>query len=171
MEYVNKGKSAVSNVEATVSGDVESYQATQRLGNIEAGKSGTIAFAVTPTLEGENHVYVTINYEDANGDIKERVFETVVNAYQMSYDPVEPVEPMPEEPTGPNWKIIIPIIVLALIIGLIVFRKLHKKSKAKKQTKLWEEWEDEDDAPKDDTPKTENKSEENDSQDENKEVK
>ena len=54
IDYVNKGKSTINNVEATISGDIDTPTAYQRVGTIDGGKNGTIAFAVTPQLEGEN---------------------------------------------------------------------------------------------------------------------
>lgn len=68
IDYVNKGKSAINNVEATISGDIDSPTPYQRVGTIDGGKNGTIAFAVTPQLEGENQVKIVITYEDSNGN-------------------------------------------------------------------------------------------------------
>lgn len=49
MAYVNKGKDDISNVEAIVEGDgVDTPARTQYLGNITAGTSGTIGFALSP---------------------------------------------------------------------------------------------------------------------------
>ena len=78
IDYVNKGKSAINNVEATISGDIDTPTASQRVGTIDGGKNGTIAFAVTPQLEGENQVKIVITYEDSNANTKERVFEATV---------------------------------------------------------------------------------------------
>ena len=88
IDYVNKGKSAINNVEATISGDIDSPTPYQRVGTIDGGKNGTIAFAVTPQLEGENQVKIVITYEDSNGNTKERVFEATVEA--MAYEPADP---------------------------------------------------------------------------------
>ena len=88
IDYVNKGKSAINNVEATISGDIDSPTPYQRVGTIDGGKNGTIAFAVTPQLEGENQVKIVITYEDSNGNTKERVFEATVEA--MAYEPTDP---------------------------------------------------------------------------------
>ena len=49
LNYVNRGKVEVSNVEATVEGDgVDAAARTQFVGNIAAGSSGNIGFALTP---------------------------------------------------------------------------------------------------------------------------
>ena len=114
IDYVNKGKSAINNVEATISGDIDTPTAYQRVGTIDGGKNGTIAFAVTPQLEGENQVKIVITYEDSNGNTKERVFEATVEA--MAYEPADPgmddpgmIDPEPAH-TFP-WKYVIIAVV------------------------------------------------------------
>ena len=53
MNYVNKSKSEISNVEAEIEGNIESVTPFQNIGNLEPGKSGTIVFAVTALEPGE----------------------------------------------------------------------------------------------------------------------
>ncbi|MFQ6976357.1 MAG: hypothetical protein ACLRSD_04735 [Oscillibacter sp.] len=84
IDYVNKGKSAINNVEATISGDIDSPTPYQRVGTIDGGKNGTIAFAVTPQLEGENQVKIVITYEDSNGNTKERASRRRSKPWPMS---------------------------------------------------------------------------------------
>ena len=146
IDYVNKGKSAISNVEATISGDIDSPTPYQRVGTIDGGKNGTIAFAVTPQLEGENQVKIVITYEDSNGNTKERVFEATVEA--MAYEPTDPgmddpgmIDPEPAH-TFP-WKYVIIAVVAALIVLLIVLRIRKKKAKQKAEQALWDKWDEE----------------------------
>ena len=146
IDYVNKGKSAISNVEATISGDIDSPTPYQRVGTIDGGKNGTIAFAVTPQLEGENQVKIVITYEDSNGNNKERVFEASVEA--MAYEPSDPgmddpgmIDPEPAN-TFP-WKYVIIAGVAALIVLLIVLRIRKKKAKQKAEQALWDKWDEE----------------------------
>ena len=146
IDYVNKGKSAISNVEATISGDIDSPTPYQRVGTIDGGKNGTIAFAVTPQLEGENQVKIVITYEDSNGNTKERVFEATVEA--MAYEPSDPgmddpgmIDPEPQS-TFP-WKYVIIAAVAALIVLLIVLRIRKKKAKQKAEQALWDKWDEE----------------------------
>ena len=146
IDYVNKGKSAISNVEATISGDIDSPTPYQRVGTIDGGKNGTIAFAVTPQLEGENQVKIVITYEDSNGNTKERVFEASVEA--MAYEPSDPgmddpgmIDPEPAN-TFP-WKYVIIAAVAALIVLLIVLRIRKKKAKQKAEQALWDKWDEE----------------------------
>ena len=146
IDYVNKGKSAINNVEATISGDIDSPTPYQRVGTIDGGKNGTIAFAVTPQLEGENQVKIVITYEDSNGNTKERVFEATVEA--MAYEPADPgmddpgmIDPEPAS-TFP-WKYVIIAVVAALIVLLIVLRARKKKAKQKAEQALWDKWDEE----------------------------
>ena len=145
IDYVNKGKSAINNVEATISGDIDSPTPYQRVGTIDGGKNGTIAFAVTPQLEGENQVKIVITYEDSNGNTKERVFEATVEA--MAYEPIDPVDP--DEPIDPEptstfpWKYVIIALVVIAIIALIVLRARKKKAKQKAEQALWDKWDEE----------------------------
>ena len=146
IDYVNKGKSAISNVEATISGDIDSPTPYQRVGTIDGGKNGTIAFAVTSQLEGENQVKIVITYEDSNGNTKERVFEATVEA--MAYEPADPgmddpgmIDPEPQS-TFP-WKYVIIAAVAALIVLLIVLRIRKKKAKQKAEQALWDKWDEE----------------------------
>ena len=146
IDYVNKGKSAINNVEATISGDIDTPTAYQRVGTIDGGKNGTIAFAVTPQLEGENQVKIVITYEDSNGNTKERVFEVTVEA--MAYEPTDPgmddpgmIDPEPAS-TFP-WKYVIIAVVATLIVLLIVLRIRKKKAKQKAEQALWDKWDEE----------------------------
>ena len=146
IDYVNKGKSAINNVEATISGDIDSPTPYQRVGTIDGGKNGTIAFAVTPQLEGENQVKIVITYEDSNGNTKERVFEATVEA--MAYEPTDPgmddpgmIDPEPAH-TFP-WKYVIIALVVIAIIALIVLRARKKKAKQKAEQALWDKWDEE----------------------------
>ena len=146
LDYVNKSKSAINNVEAPISGDIDSPTPYQRVGTIDGGKNGTIAFAVTPQLEGENQVKIVITYEDSNGNTKERVFEATVEA--MAYEPTDPgtddpgmIDPEPAN-TFP-WKYVIIAVVAALIVLLIVLRARKKKAKQKAEQALWDKWDEE----------------------------
>ena len=146
IDYVNKGKSAINNVEATISGDIDTPTAYQRVGTIDGGKNGTIAFAVTPQLEGENQVKIVITYEDSNGNTKERVFEATVEA--MAYEPADPgmddpgmIDPEPAH-TFP-WKYVIIALVVIAVIALIVLRARKKKAKQKAEQALWDKWDEE----------------------------
>lgn len=68
MDYVNKGKGDVSNVEASIEGDgITATQATQYIGNVASGASGSIGFAFTAAAAGEYDAKLKVMYEDADG--------------------------------------------------------------------------------------------------------
>ena len=148
MNYVNKGKSAVSNVEARVEGNIETYTPVQNIGNIEAGSSGTMAFAVTAYEPGETHFTIKVVYEDANGAEKVREFPLSINVEEMPvYDPGfdEPIIPEEPEKTIP-WGIIGGAAGVIAVIAAVIFRKKKKAAKAKKEAQMWETWDDEEEA-------------------------
>ncbi|MBR6585684.1 MAG: hypothetical protein IKK69_08350 [Firmicutes bacterium] len=145
MNYVNKGKSPVNNVEARVEGNIDTITPVQNLGNIEAGRSGTMAFAVTAFEPGENQFTIKVIYEDANGDEKLREFPVTINVEEMPvFDPgiMEPVIPPEPEKTFP-WNVVAAVAAIAAIVGAVIFRKKKKAAKAKKEAQMWAEWNDE----------------------------
>ncbi|MBQ1228900.1 MAG: hypothetical protein IIX87_03400 [Firmicutes bacterium] len=148
MNYVNKGKSPVSNVEARVEGNVQTYTPVQNLGNIEAGRSGTMAFAITAFEPGETQFAIKVAYEDANGSEKVREFPVTINVEEMPvFDPgfEEPI--MPEEPQKSiPWGIIGGVLAAAAVAAALIIRKKKKAAKAKKEAQMWETWEDEEEA-------------------------
>ena len=147
LNYVNKSKGEISNVEASIEGDVDTAAPVQNIGNLEAGKSGTIAFAVTPSEPGETRFTIKVTYEDGNGTVKTRVFPVVMNVEEM--EPIDPGmdEPMPEEDegSGVRWPIIIGIAVLALIAALLIIKKKKKAAAARKEAEMWDNWDDDED--------------------------
>ena len=147
LNYVNKSKGEISNVEASIEGDVDTAAPVQNIGNLEAGKSGTIAFAVTPSEPGETRFTIKVTYEDGNGTVKTRVFPVVMNVEEM--EPIDPGmdEPMPEEDEGGGvkWPIIIGIAVLALIAALLIIKKKKKAAAARKEAEMWDNWDDDED--------------------------
>lgn len=147
MNYVNKSKSEISNVEAEISGNIESVTPFQSIGNLEPGKSGTIVFAVTALEPGEAEFTIKVTYEDGNGDTKTREFPVTLNVEAMDYpDPGmdEPI-PEPEEEGGSKLPLILGIIAAAAVIGTVIFRKKKKAAAAKKEAEMWDNWDDEDD--------------------------
>ena len=144
MDYVNRGKTEVSNVEASVVGDIETATPLVRVGNVEAGKSGTIAFSVTPMLEGDNQVTVKLTYEDSNGEQKERIFETVLTtvAYdEPSEDWGDPMEPVEEGGQFPWW-ILLAVVPVGGVVLLVLRKKKKKKAELAAEQDLWDAWDE-----------------------------
>jgi len=147
MNYVNKGKSAVSNVEARLEGNVETYTPVQNLGNMEAGKSGTIAFAVTAWEAPEADFTIYVTYEDANGEEKTQEFPVTLTVEEMVYEDPGMYEPMPEPEPEPqtNWKLIAALVAAAVLVGFVMLRKKKKAAALKKETELWNSWDETED--------------------------
>lgn len=150
VNYVNKGKTSVSNVAATISGDIYTERPSQVVGNIESGKNGTIVFALTPNNAGENAVKIKVTYEDSNGDTKKRVFKVKLNAMEFVAPDMPDVDPNDIEPDSgagkilglPKW-VFFAVVAAAVITALIVLKKMRKRAKIKKQEALWAKWDEE----------------------------
>ena len=150
LPYVNKGKSAVYNVEASLEGDVETAENYKYLGNFESGSNGTIDFLITPQNVGKQEVQVKIKYEDSSN--KSRTITIAVPLHVT--EPQDPAadmnfgeeagmgEEMPPE-GGTN---ILPYAagVGGFVVVLIVVIAVVKKRKRKKAF-LYDEFEDQDD--------------------------
>lgn len=151
MNYVNKSKGEISNVEAEIEGNIESVTPFQNIGNLEPGKSGTIVFAVTALEPGEAEFTIKITYEDGNGDTKTREFPVVMNVEAMDYPDPGMDEPMPEpeEGGGISWPLVIGIIIAAAAVAFVIIKKKRKAAAAKKEAEMWDNWDD-DDNPSDD---------------------
>lgn len=147
MNYINKSKTIMSNVEAVVDGDVTTQTQVQTIGNVDAGKNGTIAFALTPNSTGEVDFTITVNYEDANGEAKTRVFPVTMDVQAAA--PSDPGTDDPgmddpgEDSGGFPWWIVIAAVVVVGIAALIILKKRKKAKAAKKEQELWDSWDDE----------------------------
>ena len=66
--YINQGKGEVKNVEAKIEfgglGDATCEEQVKLVGNVAAGRSGSIDFFFTPNVAGELKLSVTVTYED-----------------------------------------------------------------------------------------------------------
>jgi hypothetical protein len=145
LDYVNKGRDSVLNVSASLEGDVDTLTPNQNIGNLEAGKSGTITFAVTPLVAGDNEFTITVTYEDANGEEKSRIFPVTLSAEEISYDDTgwdEPMEEAVPETKSLDWKWIAIAVVATLAILVVVMKKRKKAKAAKKEAELWANWDD-----------------------------
>ena len=144
---MNKGKDDIANVEATVEGDgVETPARTQYLGNITAGSSGNIGFALAPTAAGEVSVTLKISYENADQQVQTRLFPITLRAEE----PV-PVDDFMDEGLEEESQPAIPwpwlaaggggVVVLAAA-GIILYRR-KKKAAAHLAVGSWDNWEEE----------------------------
>lgn len=133
LSYINKGKGTVYNVSAELQGDIPAMSKTQNIGNVEAGRSGTIDFIITPELAGENTCKVVVTYEDDAMQVMQKEFDFDVFVNEMFVPEVMPEEEiMMEEPTA-NTGWILPVVlgvVVAGAIALVIVLKVRKKKKS-----------------------------------------
>ena len=137
INYVNKGKSEASNVQAELIGEVDALTRLQSLGNIEPGKSGSINFVITPQEEGDISLTVKLTYEDAAGAVKTKEIPVSFTVSPPAYDPSMEEEIMVEEKKGAIsiWLIVgIGAGVAAIIAVVIIVLRKKRHKKAKKYT-------------------------------------
>ncbi len=137
-EFVNMGKATLSNLVATVNGDVTASQETSYIGNIQAGNADYYDIEVTPTQEGINNGTLTLTFEDSSGKkisvskdftITAYLEETINPGYEdYNYTPVEDET---EEAEFETWQIILAGIGAFLAL-FVVARFITKKIILKK---------------------------------------
>ncbi len=147
LNYVNKSKTQISNVEASLEGDVTSSNSLQTVGNLDAGKSGTIAFAVTADSAGDKEFNIKVSYEDGNGDSKERIFPVTMTVQAAEpYVPDDNIDDggdSTDETGGFNWWILAAAAVVLAIVITVILKKRKKAKAAKKEQELWDSWDNE----------------------------
>ena len=146
LAYVNKGKDDIANVEATVVGDsVDTPARTQYLGNITAGSSGNIGFALTPTQEGEVDLVLKISYENANQELQTREFPLTLQVQEPVIDDLGEDIPM-EEPASFPWLWVCLGGGAAAAAAAVVLMQVRKRKKAAAldAAQDWDNWEETD---------------------------
>ena len=146
LAYVNKGKDDIANVEATVVGEgVDTPARTQYLGNITAGSSGNIGFALTPTQEGEVDLVLKISYENANQELQTREFPLTLQVQEQVIDDLGEDIPM-EEPTSFPWLWVCLGGGAAVVVAAVVLMQVRKRKKAAAldSAQDWDNWEETD---------------------------
>lgn len=146
LNYVNKGKTQISNVEASLEGDVTSSLSTTTVGNLDPGKNGTIVLSATAVSAGDTEFDVKVTYEDSNGDSKERIFPVTMTV--QAAEPYVPDDNIDdggdaEETGGFNWWILVAAAVVIAIAATIILKKRKKAKAAKQEQALWDSWDDE----------------------------
>ncbi len=141
LAYFNKGKDDLANLEATVEGNgVDTPARVQYLGNVTAGTSGNIGFALTPNKEGEISVVLKVSYENADQQVQTREFPIKFRA--LDYTPSEefPEDDMEtqQEPSFP-W---IPVGVGGAVVAALVVVFLLRRRKAMKDQLPAADWDD-----------------------------
>ncbi len=138
LPYVNKGKSPVGNVAATIEGpNIQTMTSVQNLGNIEAGKSGTIGFVFTPLSGGTLDLTLTIEYENANEEPVVKTFPVTLEVMDFPamdfgeegmdlYGPAE-FETAEEPAEMPAW--LWALVGAAVVLVVVLASRLHKRRK------------------------------------------
>lgn len=136
LPYINKSKSAVSNVQAELICDADQIYCEQPrvlLGNIEPGKNGTIDFFFVPMLSGSAAVRVKVTYE--NELVEEKTLEldvpfSVDPAMEMPMDDEPYMEEPLEEKSSTGWYVAIAagVVLLAAVVIVLLVRKKKKKA-------------------------------------------
>ena len=156
ISYVNKGKSAVSNVAVSISGEgIHTETPVQNVGNLESGKSGTIGLAFTPTQGGTLNLTLTVEYENANDDTVTKTFPLQVDVMDDPYANMSDEElqalfggGMDDGFEGDGSQqglpvpVIIGIVVAALAAVTLVVVAVHRGSKKRKASQSWEDDDD-----------------------------
>ena len=156
VSYVNKGKSAVSNVAVSISGEgIHTETPAQNVGNLESGKSGTIGLAFTPTQGGTLNLTLTVEYENANDDTVTKTFPLQVDVMDDPYANMSDEElqalfggGMDDgfEGDGAQQGLPVPaiigIVVAALAAVTLVIVAVRRGSKKRKASQSWEDDDD-----------------------------
>lgn len=148
LNFVNKGKTSIDNLEATISGTNLGADLTQQyLGNMGPGTENSVDFDLMPLDPGPMEGVITLTYEDANG-----LNKTVTKEFSATVQEVPVYDDMiiddsmmeaPEQKSGlPVWGWIL-IAAGVLVVILIVVRVVLKKKKAAALARL-EDSDDED---------------------------
>ena len=147
MEYVNKGKGDIANVEATMEGEgFDATMKTQYVGNVASGATGTIGYAFTPHASGELKTTLKVTYEDSDGQTKTKEFPLTI--------PVTDMQPMDNSGMAdPNMDksanqglpvlvyVVIVVIAVVIIVVIVLLVRRRRKQKAKKND-IDEDWDD-----------------------------
>ena len=147
LNYVNKGKTQISNVEASLEGDVTSSLSTTTVGNLDPGKNGTIVLSATAVSAGDTEFDVKVTYEDSNGDSKERIFPVTMTV--QAAEPYVPDDNIDDggntggETGGFNWWILVAAAAILAIAAAIILKKRKKAKAAKQEQALWDSWDNE----------------------------
>ena len=144
LNYMNKGKSDVSNVQAKLTVNVPALGSVQNIGNLEPGKSGSINFVLTPDAAGTVNATVTLTYEDASGKLQTKEIPISLTVDEPAYDPatdgdVVEIEETPKS-SGLIWYILGGVALLGG--GTVLTVKKIKSSKKKSARKSTFEWKD-----------------------------
>lgn len=147
MEYVNKGKGDIANVEATMEGEgFDATMKTQYVGNVASGATGTIGYAFTPHASGELKTTLKVTYEDSDGQTKTKEFPLTMSVADAPAAD-QPGASDSVEGRGGDRGLPVPayvaiaVIAVAVIAVIVLLVRRRRKQKAKKND-IDEDWDD-----------------------------
>lgn len=147
MEYVNKGKGDIANVEATMEGEgFDATMKTQYVGNVASGATGTIGYAFTPHASGELKTTLKVTYEDSDGQTKTKEFPLTMSVADAPAAD-QPGASDSVEGRGGDRGLPVPayvaiaVGVVAVIAAIVLLVRRRRKQKAKKND-IDEDWDD-----------------------------
>lgn len=147
MEYVNKGKGDIANVEATMEGEgFDATMKTQYVGNVASGATGTIGYAFTPSAAGELKTTLKVTYEDSDGQTKTKEFPLTMSVADAPAAD-QPGASDSVEGRGGDRGLPVPayvaiaVGVVAVIAAIVLLVRRRRKQKAKKND-IDEDWDD-----------------------------
>lgn len=134
LNFVNKGKNPVSNLEATISGENLGADLTQQyIGNVNAGTENSVDFDLMPMEAGPMTGTITLTYEAEDGSLKTVTKDFSATVMDMpTYDDMGMMDPGMEtdQPSAgfPVWGIVLILVavIAAVVIVVVVVRKKKK---------------------------------------------
>lgn len=148
MEYVNKGKGDIANVEATMEGEgFDATMKTQYVGNVASGATGTIGYAFTPHASGELKATLKVTYEDSDGQTKTKEFPLTMSVADApaadqpgASDSVEGRGGDRGLPVPAYVAIAVGVVAVIVVIVLLVRRRRKQKAKKNDIDEDWDDW-------------------------------
>ena len=136
MNFANKGRNPVANLEASLTGENLGADMTQQyIGNVNAGTENSVDFDLVPTTTGTVTGTIVLNYEAEDGSLKTVSKDFSINVMEMpAYDDTM-MDPGMMEPTAqpglPVWGIVlIAVAVVVAVVAVILVVRRRKKKKA-----------------------------------------
>ena len=137
LNFVNKGRDVVSNIEASISGENLGAELTQQyIGNLNAGSENSVDFDLVPSATGPVSGTITLNYEAQDGTLKSVSKDFSFNVMEMpAFDDTMITDPGMMEPTQPGfpvWGIVLIVVavIVAVVVVVLVIRRKRKKAAA-----------------------------------------
>ncbi|SHL43186.1 Uncharacterized conserved protein [Anaerocolumna jejuensis DSM 15929] len=142
--FYNMGKSTLSNVKATVSGDYKLSTGDMLfVGNVEAGGQQTPELEAIPSVEGEAKGVLTVTFEDSTGQ-EVKITKDFTGSIQAAYTPDPGAAGNPDGNVAQAKKAILPIWIFVIIqvvilgVGIATARKIKINLYKKKLRKIEE---------------------------------